>query len=219
MPRRRWGKEGEWGKEIDKEDGTKSRNKSRTTKDFESESETHSKHLQNKSFLDHSGWIMSWKPSLVSVPGIPSPRIGEDLKKPAGQSVIWHGNLYQVISWWQTWQYVASIFEIACLACHVLPSILKKPAGIDPCAHFDWVAYRPLRLFLADFIDTFVSDMTRRKWYLHDWSLPRSRFHHARVYSVASQLTWMLALEELSRSFWPCTLFRMTRCVGMLTFC
>ncbi len=126
MPRRRWGKEGEWGKEIDKEDGTKSRNKSRTTKDFESESETHSKHLQNKSFLDHSGWILSWKPSLVSVPGIPSPRIGEDLKKPAGQSVIWHGILYQVISWWQTWQYVASIFDIACLACHVLPNIQKN---------------------------------------------------------------------------------------------
>ena len=30
------------------------------------------------------------------------------------------------------------------------------------------------RLFLADFIDTFVSDLTRRKWYLHDWSLPRN---------------------------------------------
>eukprot|EP00435_Cladocopium_sp_Y103_P073978 s92_g46.t1 len=29
------------------------------------------------------------------------------------------------------------------------------------------------RLFLADFIDTFTSNATRRKWYLHDWSLPR----------------------------------------------
>ena len=29
------------------------------------------------------------------------------------------------------------------------------------------------RLSLADFIDTFRSNETRRKWYLHDWSLPR----------------------------------------------
>lgn len=29
------------------------------------------------------------------------------------------------------------------------------------------------RLPLADFIDTFTTDPERRKWYLHDWSLPR----------------------------------------------
>lgn len=176
MTRRWWEKEEEGGKEIDKEDGTKSKHKSRTTKDFES--------LRVK--VKHTANFCKTRASLII--------LAEFCLGSLPLSVYQESQVRELGKTWKSGQarlqFVPSHQLMANLAIcrfnvsHGLPCFAKhaKHNGWYWSVCSIWLGCN-LRLFLADFIDTFVSDLTRRKWYLHDWSLPRSRFCHARVYS------------------------------------